>query len=229
MQQMTRQKIAELIAKFNRVLTLDDVELITELDKAAELVVNGVQVAESSLFAYPLLVAGEAFCAPTIGKEIYWKEQIVNAVDEDMLTAAYFWVLTLDDVPDLRGKDIAKAVRKWAKKCKLTSADVDYVQAYYMPDEAQAKKNAESSSYGEIIALLVREYGQDCEHWLNAPESEIKMLLADWTARQEAKAAQIRKAVKGTRNQVAPAPSPKITAITRFNRVVADIEAKWSE
>jgi len=229
MQLMTRQKLKELIAEFNRVLTLDDIELITQLDKAADLVVKGVQVAESSLFAYPLLVAGEAFKAPTIGKEIYWKEQVVKAIDDELLSAAYFWVLTLDDVPELRGKDIAKTVKRWAKKCKLTASDVDYIQAYYAPDEEQAQKNADAHGYGEIIALLVREYGKDCNHWLNAPESEIKMLLADWTARQEAKAAAYRKSSGGSRNQVAPAPSPKIQALHRFNLIVAEIKASWSE
>ena len=229
MQLMTRQKIALLIAEFNRVLTLDDIELITQLDKVADRVVKGVQVSASSLFAYPLLVAGEAFRAPTIGKEIYWKEQIVKAVDDDYLSAAYFWILTFEDVPELRGKEIQKAVKKWARKCNLTSENIEYVQRYYAPDEAQAKQNDEAHEYGEIIALLVREYGKDCDHWLNAPESEIKMLLADWTARQEEKAAAYRKSRGGSRNQVAPAPSPKIQALHKFNLIVAEIKAEWSK
>jgi len=217
-----------LIAKTKHQIELDDLEDIIKLDRAADLVVNGVQVSEDSLFAYPLIVAGETFRAPTIGKEIYWKEQVIKAVDDELLSAAYFWILTFEDVPELRGKDIRKAVKKWARKCKLTTEDVEYIQRYYAPDEAQAEQAEHNRGYGQIVALLVREYGKDCTHWMNAPESEIKMLLADWTARQEAQAAAVRKSKGGSRNQVAPAPSPKIQAQLKFGKLWRALEAKWS-
>ena len=226
---MTRQKIAELIAKSNRVLTLDDFDLIAELDKAADVVVNGVQADDSSLFAYPLLVAGETFKAPTIGKEIYWREQVVKFVDDDLLSAAQFWILTFSDVPELRGNQIQKAVSKWARKCKMTTADVDKVQNYYMPDEAQTAKNKEDNSYGDLIGLLVREYGENCNHWLNAPRAEIEILLADFIKRQEVAAAVERRSRKGAVNQVAPSASPKFVAMNKFNLIVLKIESEWSK
>jgi len=227
MQVMTLQKVKELKAEFNRVLTLEDFELIERLDKAADLVVNGVQVADSSLYAFPLYVAKEKFQAPTIGKEVYWREQVVKHVDDDFITAAQFWILTFDEVPELRGADIQKAVKKWAKKCSMTAADAEKVQNYYMPDEAQATKNKADNSYGALIGLLIREYHKDCKHWLNAPDSEIKLLLADWTAQQESKAREYRKAKSGTKNQVAPAASPKFVMLHKFNLIVAEIKREW--
>ena len=229
MQIMTRQKIAELQKTHNRVLTLDDFDLIAKLDEAADVVVNGVQVADSDTFAYPLLVAGEVFRAPTIGKEMYWKEQVVKYVDDDLIPAAQLWILTFERVPELRGEEIQKAVKKWARKSKLTRKNVDYIHSYYMPDEAQAEQKKEDNSYGELIGLLIREYGKDRDYWMNAEESEIKLVLADLTAQQEARAAEFRKAKGGSRNQVAPAPSPKFVATHNFNKIVAEIKKEWSE
>lgn len=227
MQVMTLQKIKELKAEFSRVLTLEDFELIARLDKAADLVVNGVQVADSSLFAYPLYVAKERFTAPTIGKEMYWREQVIKHVEDDLIPAAQFWILTFDEVPELRGKDIQKAVLKWARKCNLNSEDAEKVRNYYMPDEPQEAKNKEDNKYGALIGLLIREYGENCKHWLNADNSEIEILLADWTAQQEAKAREFRKAKGGSRNQVAPAASPKFVMLHKFNLIVAEIKREW--
>lgn len=224
---MTKQKLSTILAETGHALTLDDVDIIQELDRAADVVVKGAQVPDVSLFAYPLYVAGEAFYAPTIGKEIFWREQVVDVIGDDMLAAAFLWILTLEDVPDCRGRDITKAVKKWAKHCKITAADSDYIQKRYVSEEESETTNKNRANYGEVLALLVREYGQDCMHWLNAPESEVKLLLADWTARQESKAAAYRKSSAGSKNQVAPAPSPKIVALTAFNKIVIRIAEDW--
>lgn len=223
MQQMTMQDIRSLLAETGHVLTVQDIEPIVALDEAADIIVNGPVDKSDSIYAYPIICGGEAFVAPTIGKQLYWEEQVSQNVPEDMWTCAYLWLLTFADVPEERGADILKAVKRWGRKCKLTADQVvTILNAYNKGDGGNDKAN-----YGEIIALLVREYGQDCEHWLNAPEAEIAMLIADWTRTQEAKAAAYRKSKAGSKNPLPPVPSPKIKALKTYRELKDRLRESW--
>jgi len=113
MQQMTIQDVQALLTETGHVLTVQDIASVVELNKAADVVVNGPADKSDSIYAFPILCGGEAFVAPTIGKQIYWEEQVAKNVPEDLLTCAYLWLLTFADVPEERGKDILKAVKRW--------------------------------------------------------------------------------------------------------------------
>lgn len=223
MQQMTIQDIQSLLAETGHVLTVQDIESIVKLDDAAEIVVSGPVDKSDSIYAFPILCGGEAFVAPTIGKQMYWEEQVSKNVPEELWTCAYLWLLTFADVPDERGGDILKAVKRWGRKCRLTADQVEtIINAYNRGGGGQGKAN-----YGEIIALLVREYGQDCNHWLNAPESEIMMLIADWTRTQESKAAAYRSSKAGSKNPLPPMPSPKIKALKTYRELKNQLRESW--
>jgi len=202
-----------------------DIALVVELNKAADVVVNGPADKADSIYAFPILCGGEVFVAPTIGKQIYWQEQVSKNVPEDLLTCGYLWLLTFADVPDERGKDILKAVKRWARKCKLDDDDAESIVKVYNKD----KDECGEANYGEIISLLVREYGQDCNHWLNAPESEITMLIADWTRTQEARAAAYRTSKAGNKNPVPPVPSPKIKALKTYRELKDQLRDLWAK
>ena len=225
MQLMTKQDVKTLLAETSHVLTVEDFDPIAELDRAAEVVVFGPKDKSESVYAFPLLYGGNAFYAPTIGKQMYWQEHVSSVVDDEWLTCAYLWLLSQSEVPQERGKDVLKAIKKWARKCKLTDDDVKRIIATYEQDEAEAG----SASYGEIISLLVREYGQDCNHWLNAPEHEIAMLLADWTRRQEDKAAAYRRSKAGTKNPLPPLPSPKFKASKHYRELKQKLRDSWQK
>ena len=226
MQQMTTLDVQTLLTETGHLLQVSDVASVVALDKAADVVVAGPVDKADSIYAFPLLCGGEAFRAPSIGKQIFWEEQIANVLPEEWLTCAFLWLLTLPEVPGERGSEIGKAVKKWARRCKLTTDDITKVVATYANDDAQGGENAK---YGEIISLLVREYGKDCRHWLNAPESEINMLLADWTRRQEAKAAAYRTSKVGSKNPLPPVPSPKIKALKKYRELKEKLRASWVE
>ena len=226
MQQMTILDVQAMLVETSHVLTVQDIALVVELDKAARCGVHGPIDTSDSIYAYPLLCGGEAFRAPSIGKQIFWEEQVANVLPEAWLTCAFLWLLTLPEVPEQRGKELEKAVKKWARRCKLTTDDITKVVVMYASDDAQG---GEKAKYGEIIALLVKEYGKDCNHWLNAPESEINMLLADWTRRQEAKAAAYRTSKVGSKNPLPPVPSPKIKALKKYRELKEKLRASWVE
>jgi len=223
MQQMTIQDIRSLLTETGHVLAVEDFEAVIELDKAADVVVSGPKDKSESIYAFPLMYGGEAFFAPTIGKQIYWQEHVAGNVSEDYLTCAFLWLLTCADVPPERGAEVEKTVKRWARKCRLTDGDVERIVASYNKDG----DSGGSASYGEIISLLVREYGQDCSHWLNAPEHEISMLLSDWTRRQEEKAAAYRTSKVGSKNPLPPAPSPKFGAMKRYRELKNKLRDSW--
>jgi len=223
MQLITIQDIKNLLAETGHALTVEDFEPVIELDNAAEIVVSGAKDSDDSVFSFPILCGGQAFYSPTIGKQLYWQENIQNVLSENWYTCAYLWLLSCKDVPSERGSDILKAVKKWARKSKLTDQDVDYIISLYSNEETKENR----AKYGEIIALLVREYGNDCDHWLNAPDHEITMLLADWTRRQEQKAAAYRQSRAGSKNPLPPLPSPKIKAQKRYRELKNQLRDKW--
>jgi hypothetical protein len=224
MELMTQQDVQKLLTETSHVLTIQDIALVVELDKAASVVVSGPVDKSDSIYAFPLLCGGEAFRAPSVGKQIFWEEQIANELPEKWLTCAFLWLLTQPEVPEQRGGEIVKAVKKWGRKCKLSTDDIEKVIATYATDD---KGSGEKANYGEIISLLVREYGQDCAHWLNAPEAEINMLLGDWTRRQEAKAASYRASKAGSKNPLPPMPSPKIKALKTYRELKDKLRASW--
>jgi len=220
---MTIQDVQSLLTETGHALTVQDIERIVELDDAAEIVVNGPVDKSDSIYAFPILCGGEAFVAPTIGKQIYWQEQVSQNVPEDLLTCAYLWLLTFAEVPNERGGDILKSVKRWARKCKLNNDDAERIIKAYN----KGGGDGGDANYGEIIALLVREYGQDCNHWLNAPESEITMLIADWTRIQESKASAYRSSKAGSKNPLPPAPSPKIKALKTYRELKNRLRESW--
>ena len=226
MQQMTIIDVEALLTETGHLLQVSDIASVVALDKAADGAVAGPVDKADSIYAFPLLCGGEAFSAPSIGKQIFWEEQIANVLPEEWLTCAFLWLLTLPEVPAERGSEIAKAVKKWARKCRLTTADISAINAVYALDNTE---NKGAANYGEIISLLVREYGKDCSHWLNAPEAEINMLLADWTRRQESKAAAYRTSKVGSKNPLPPVPSPKIKALRTYRELKAKLRASWLE
>jgi len=267
MQLMTKQDVKTLLAETSHVLTVEDFDPIAELDRAAEVVVFGPKDKSESVYAFPLLYGGNAFYAPTIGKQMYWQEHVSSVVDDEWLTCAYLWLLSQSEVPQERGKDVLKAIKKWARKCKLTDDDVKRIVSTYEHNGdsicvgnveilsmilnkygkdankwpeledmdkqiglyIESKQPIRSASYGEIISLLVREYGQDCNHWLNAPEHEIAMLLADWTRRQEDKAAAYRRSKAGTKNPLPPLPSPKFKASKHYRELKQKLRDSWQK
>ncbi|MCP4493403.1 MAG: hypothetical protein GY820_39765 [Gammaproteobacteria bacterium] len=206
-------------------LNLNDVEKIQALDALADVVVNGSGKADESIYAYPIFADGQAFHSPTIGKDIYWRECIVDAIPEDWSTVAFLWLISSEHIPAERGPKILKAVKRWGRKSKLTTQDVSFIMDHYRQDrEAGGKK----SSYGDVIALLVRVYGGTCDHYLEAPEHEIRMLLSDWTRKQEAEAAAMRRSRgKGT-PLTAPSPTLLYRAQYKFDLMKAEIRESWA-
>ena len=225
MQLMTILDVKALLTETGHALTVEDIDRIVDLDTAAAVVVSGPRDKSESIYAFPILCGGDAFRAPTIGKQIYWQEHIADNVDEDWLTCAFLWLLTCPNVPEERGADVFRAVKKWARRCKLTESEVKTVIDAYN----QTGDNGDGASYGEIISLLVREYGKDCDHWLNAPEHEITMLLADWTRRQEDKAAAYRRSKVGSKNPLPPLPSPKFKATKRYRELKNQLRDLWQK
>jgi hypothetical protein len=226
MQQMTIQDIQSLLTETGHALAVEDFDAIFDLDRAAAVVVSGPKDSSDSIYAFPLLYGGEVFFPPSIGKQIYWQEHIAAELTEDWLTCAYLWLLSRPCVPTERGADVAKSVKAWARKCRLTEDEIQRIIQAYNTDENESGTRAK---YGEIISLLVREYGKDVEHWLNAPEHEVSMLLADWTRRQEEKAAAYRGTKAGSKNPLPPVPSPKIKALKHYRELKTKMKESWQK
>lgn len=175
MEVATRQELQKLLNETSHALNLQDIAQIVELDGYARAVRNnGVSGDSVSFYAWPVLCGGTAFHAPTIGKEIYWQEQIAEHIPEKWQGPAYLWLLASESVPDQRGKEIVKAVRKWARHATLTGEEVEEVHAKYA--------GADSAPL-DAVALLecaAREFVQNADTWAEAPDSELRHMVEAW-------------------------------------------------
>lgn len=225
MQIEAHKALTGILEQTGHSLALDDFDLISELDAAAQAVSKGSASDPVCLFAYPYYAANCRFNAPTIGKELYWRECVAPAVSDEWQGIAFLWLLSADGIPTERGDDIAAAVKKYGRACPLTGPDAERVLAHFSVHEDEGG----TARFGEVLALLVREYGKDIDHWLRAPEQEVQMLVADWTARQEAQAAAVRKAQSGRGAPTPPPPTAQIKSLAKFALIRERIREQWQK
>ena len=227
MEVMTRQTVDSLLAETGHQLTPDDIDGIVALDKCAVRIRKGEDDKELRLFDFPYYADGVAFHVPTIGKDVFWRERIVDCVPEEWRTVAFLWLLSQESLPDgLTTRVMIRKIKRFGRKCMVSLPNVKKVLDRFTADDGEG---SEQSEYGAILSLLVREYGQTCQHWLSAPIHEIQLHLADWTKRQEAQAAAMRKASAKSKQPTPPAATPKIKALAGFATLREEMRAKWQK
>ena len=235
MQWMTKQDLASLLTETSHALAVEDLDDVLALDALADVVVNGVQSDDDDLLAMPFIVGGIAFWPMSLAKIIYWRDVLSSAFDGDevLTSAAMLWICSQrnfspSDQPETADpRAMRKTITKWAKHCPLSESQIMRVMGEYCDGDETKSGATNANKYGQLIALLIREFGQSWQYWISAPLDEIRACLAEWTARVEAEAASIRRSAAKGGKPIPPTPSPKIKALQAYRIAKNELRDKW--
>lgn len=236
MQTMTKKAVEKLLAETSHLLTVDDIDLIQELDEIAA-GLSGKSKTERRILRQPFELCGLLFYPLTVAKTMWHAEKVaeweLTPVQSDGLL---FWLLTipnngdlLDEYSDQRKAD--KAVRRICRKLNCTQdemQEVYYKCLGYTPSGETG--GGEPLDYGGTIAALIREYGGTPEGWLyETPVEMISDLFRVMNDRIMAEESAHRAAAAKGGKAIAPTPSPKLAALNNFRMKVTAIRELWSK
>ena len=235
MHKMTTEAIKKLLSETNHVLTVEDFELIEELDAcAAEFA--GVSSSERRLLNQPFSLCGINFYPLTVAKSLWYTEKVEEwEVTGSQQEALLFWLLSLPNTEEAldtyaEQKAADKACGQLSRRLHCTNEELTdiYHKCLGVSQASGGDNDSKNTDYGGMIAVLLREYGGKPNEWLY--ETPVQMISTLFTAYANRVNAE-NNAASGGRGKgakaKAPAPSAKLAAMSKFRAVVNKIRKLW--
>ena len=236
MQQMTKQAIKKLQQETGHVLTVEDCDLIEELDAIAD-GFAGLSKSEQRLLSQPFELCGIKFYPLTVAKSLWYVEKCeeweVTGTHQDALL---FWLLSLpntDEAIDTYScqKDADKAIKRLSRRLHCTQEEMAavYEKCLGLNSKSEANEDVKDTDYGGMIAVLLREYGGTPNRWLyETPVQMISTLFNAYAKKVEAENGAVKKSAASKGKAIAPQPSKKLAALSQFRAKVNEIKELWS-
>jgi len=235
MQKTTKQAIQKLQTETNHVLTVEDFDVIDELD-ALSIEISSVSKTERRLLNSPYELCGLKFYPLTVAKSLWFAEKC----DEWELKGIYqesllFWLLTLEnseaalDTFALR-KDADKAIKRLSRKLHCTQEELTevYNKCLGITDKSKPS-DGKATDYGGMIAVLLREYGGKPNEWLyETPVIMISTLFKAYADKVNAEQNAHRSASASNGKAIAPQWNQKMQTLQDFREKVNAIREIWS-
>ena len=241
---MTLAAIRELDEAGVSIDWVEDFSEILELNELASGVANPRPgELTDAVLDYPFEAGGVKFRALTIAARIWLRDFAIPALENDPVlesAAVPFAMANRNDLWALTDSHLLrKAVRMWVvRDCKqLTDAMLRNMLAWFGligPSEADEDCGPVPDEYGNVIAMLTREYAGKPEYWLfEAPPEMVRACVADVILKAHFEhEAHTRSAAKsrgkgGGLTAVAPDPnSPSMQAQLEFNDRLRKFKAR---
>lgn len=236
MQQMTKQAIKKLQSETNHAINAEDFDLIEELDAIAD-DFAGVSQSERRLLNQPFVLCGINFYPLTVAKSLWYIEKC----EEWEVTGTYqdgflFWLLSLpNDEESLdkysEKKCADKAIKRLSRRlhCSQDEMTEVYHKCLGMSGSKSEESDSKDADYGGMIAVLLREYGGTTEKWLyETPVEMISTLFDAYAKKVEAENGTVKKSAAQKGKAIAPQPSKKLSALSKFRAKVNEIKELWS-
>jgi hypothetical protein len=223
MKAYTKEKLQPLIEKYQRTLTLEDVEVIVELDKIADDIEKGVKAIEDCDW---FSIDGHFFKKPTFAREQLMQRIFERCKGGIFEIAGALYSLDLERTPE----EISGTPSKFALLKYIATLDVPIKKAmskieevFNLTAEDESKKEKDGGiSTWSLCAVLAREIGGSPDEWYDATPEKINSAIKviEEKAEAESKAAGITSPPKDT---------PRIRAIAKFLKLQRELEASWQE
>ena len=232
--------IDKLLTETGHVLTVGDYDDLARMNALAKAVRCPADEDEQSLWAAPAL-AGAALLYPlTLGAALWIEENVLPWFGETgMSDLTMAWALTQRHTPEriwaISGpRECTRVVKKWARRLNCTRDELTAALNKLLPvneTTGEPEDKEGRSSYGPVITLLCREYGQSPTYWLwEIGVSVVHAHLADYNAKIDAERAEARKLSSqsggGKRTQTS-IPIPRLEQRKAFEKHVRELRAKW--
>jgi hypothetical protein len=223
MKAYTKEKLQPLIEKYQRTLTLEDVEVIVELDKIADDIEKGVKAIEDCDW---FSIDGHFFKKPTFAREQLMQRIFERCKGGIFEIAGALYSLDLERTPD----EISGTPSKFALLKYIATLDVPIKKAMSKIEDVfnlaagdeSKKEKSNGISVWSLCAILAREIGGSPDEWYDATPEKINsaVTLIEERIESEAKAAGVASPPKDT---------PRIRAIAKFLKLQRELEASWQE
>lgn len=233
---MTKQAVQKLLTETNHQLTLDDFDLIDELDTLAK-GFSGTSKIERRLLNQPFELCGVLFFPLTVAKSLWYAEKVaeweLSSVEQEGLL---FWLLSLPNASEsldlYSDPQLAnKAVKKLSRRLHCTSTELNTVYGKCVGNTSSSGDDSdEDVDYGGMVSSLLREYGGNPDQWLyETPIDTISDLFRACSEKALAENEQQRKTASKGGTAVAPPPTKKLEALSHFRKKVNAIKLAWSQ
>lgn len=224
--------LKNLISETGHALVVEDCDDVLQLDELTSLVSK--PVAENDfLMQRPVVCRNVVLYPPTIAC-LYWlSDYVCEWFDEgnpmrDMSVA--FALAHSEDVGrlvQLSSKESSeKAVKSWWRRCNARVHELARAVDLLLPDTGDSDDN--DSTYGSLVAMLTREYGESPEYWMcKASIGMIRTMVTDYTSRMIAESEAAKKAASGPGKRVSYTHPVKMDAISKQKIFIDALRDKW--
>lgn len=222
MQVLTKKAIKRLLQTTKHLLTVDDFDIIGELDELAGEVAH-VSKSHRRLLREPFELCGILFYPLTVAKSLWFNEKIeewgIPALHHE---AFLFWLMSLpnkseifDEYSDLRKAE--KAIKRLSRKLHCSPDEITSIY-HKCIGNSSGGDDGRDVDYGGMIAVLLKEYGGTPDQWLSEePIDRISDLLRAYS--------ESVRAQNGDSKAVDP---NLIQSLSKFREKQNEIEALWS-
>jgi len=239
---MTRKALEGLRAKGVVFDMIEDYDDLAELNgHARDCESPRPSRVTDAILDYPITCAGLKFFDLTIAARLWCRDIAFPALEEHPILhgmAVPFAMCNRTKLGEItEPSQVKRAVWTWTfMKCrKLTQDQLSNILSWFGLIEPEGQDDptpdTSESDYGNVLAILTREYGGKPEYWIfDAPAEVVQVCINDVITKAFFEHQAMEKANQGAgRNAKAIAPdpnSPQVRAHTLFIRKVREIEKR---
>lgn len=224
---MAIQKIKELLSQTGHELSLEDFDVVAELDRRGDAVTNP-SGDETDVFSIPVRLGKYLLCSPTISKMTWYNECALKWwEDSDVADYALGYMLQ----PHIKGSWLYRQTKKFTEHQVMVYARGLNVSPQAYEEAIQAVIGVGDGDgnnqdlYGPLIAFLTKEYHATPKYW--ADEADVDLIGALMKDHMDGVATQNAQASKQSKVAIAPVKTPRLVALNKFREQANLIEELW--
>ncbi len=184
---LTKKTMKEILNRTSHAITVDDFDLISELDELACEVAQ-VSKLHRRLLREPFELCGILFYPLTVAKSLWFNEKIIEWEVQPVHHEPFlFWLMSLPNEQGVfdqfcKRKQADRAIRRFSRR--LTCSPDEIAETYQKCIGSSGGGSGRDVDYGGMIAVLLREYGGTPDQWLcEEPIPRISDLLRAYSER----------------------------------------------
>ena len=203
---------------------LADFDAIAEINELADAATKPRPcIVTDAILDAPVTCGGVQFRALTIAAHLWLRDVATPALEHDEYLcglAIPFAMANRDALDDLNDeRDIRRAVKRWGRKAcrRITDTQLAGVFRHFgielaedgdgIPEDAEDAQDAREQ-YGNVLALLIREYGGDPNYWIfEANPQTVDVCLRDTMLKAHYEAEDHRATAAKGGKAIAPDPN----------------------